>query len=400
MSALGRRRSALHGAHDRAWRDPVAVATHWSDAAGVDARLLDHTVHGAFWETLAAHRLTVLVTREYEHLLIALHAGRRGPAVSYLPLPHPSGLAVDRRRGIVHVASTRNPNQVFDLVPAVAERRAAGRGLRPLPDRPLVPLRARFLPGATYLHDLAFVAGRLHANAVGENAVVRVDDDGAVRRVWWPRCVETASGPVFHQNHLQLNSIAAGRTLRSSYFTASTDVVGALRPGHRRFAVDGCGVVFSGATRETVVRGLTRPHSARLRGGTLWVLNSGHGEMGVCEDGRFCAIARPGGWTRGLAFAGRLAIVGTSRVLPRFAHYAPGLEPARCVCGIHLVDRRSGRVLGSLEWPLGNQIFAVETVPASFTRGLPLTAGRGRSAARTRALFYGFERSRKERIRR
>jgi len=34
----------------------------------------------------------------------------------------------------------------------------------------LIPLQSRFYPGALYIHDLALIGGRLHANAVGENA--------------------------------------------------------------------------------------------------------------------------------------------------------------------------------------------------------------------------------------
>ncbi|HLY37587.1 MAG TPA: DUF4915 domain-containing protein [Candidatus Binatia bacterium] len=377
--------ASLHARADAAWRHPAAAAVQWANAGAIDERLLRHVVHGAFWEALAAERVTLLVTREYEHLVLALHAGTRGPRISYLPLPHPSGLAVDRRRGVVHVASTRNPNQIFDLVPARSWRPATGGGARPLADRPLVPRRVRFLPGGTYLHDLALVGGRLHANAVGRNAIVRLEPDGRAVRVWWPRCI---SGSLFDRNYLQLNSIAAGRTLRRSFFSASTDVPSARRPGHQNFPVDGRGVVFSGATRAPIVRGLTRPHSARLHGAQLWVANSGYGEIGVCADGRLTPVARPGGWTRGVAFAGDTLFAGTSRVLPRFAHYAPGLEPARCAAGVHALDPRSGRVLGSLVWPFGNQVFAIEAVPDSLTRGLPLVAGQ--PAARAQRLFYGF----------
>ncbi|HXJ32672.1 MAG TPA: DUF4915 domain-containing protein [Candidatus Eisenbacteria bacterium] len=382
-------RERLHAHADGAWRDPRAVAASWVGADGIDERLLRHRTRGRFWETLAATGTTLLVTREYEHLLVALHAGRRGPVVSYLPLPHPSGIAVDRRRGVVHVASTRNPNQVHDLVPAVAAPPVVGARAERLAGRPLVPVRTRVLPGGTYLHDLALVGGRLHGNAVGRNAVVRIDDDGTATPVWWPRCVERRGRPRLDRNYLQLNSIAAGRTVRGSYFSASTDAIGRLRPGHLDFPVDRRGVVFSGATREPVVRGLTRPHSARLRRGALWVDDSGYGEVGTCRDGRFEAIARPGGWTRGLGFSGGVAWVGTSRVLTRFRQYAPGLDPDRCICGVHAIDARSGRVLGSLVWPLGNQVFAVEPVPATWTSGLPIVAGR-REPAREQGLFYGF----------
>jgi uncharacterized protein (TIGR03032 family) len=380
----------LRARHDAAWRDPAEVASQWERAGAVDRRLLRHTVRGAWWETLAARGLTLLVSREYEHLLVALRCDDGGPAVTYMVLPHPSGLAVDRPRGVVHVASTRNPNQVYDLMPVTALA-AGANGRTPLAEAgPLVPVRSRFLPGCLYLHDLALIGGRLHANAVGQNAIARLDPDGGYERVWWPRCIETPAGPVFDRNHLQLNSIAAGRDLASSYFSASADTISRRRPGHRNFPVDRRGVVFSGATREPVVRGLTRPHSARLWRGRLWVDDSGYGDVGVVSDGRFTPVARLPGWTRGLSFHDRVAFVGTSRILPRFRHYAPGLDPGRSVCGVHAVDTASGRLLGSLTWPYGNQIFAVDWIPSTLASGLPFAADARRGTVRERQLFYAF----------
>jgi uncharacterized protein (TIGR03032 family) len=147
-------------------------------------------------------------------------------------------------------------------------------------------------------------------------------------------------------------------------------------------------VIFSGRTREVVVRGLTRPHSARLHRGQLWVDDSGYGEVGVCIDGRLRPAAGLPGWTRGLGFHGDLAFVGTSRILPRFHHYAPGLDPARCVCGVHIIDSRRGALLGSLVWPSGTQIFAVEPGPAPSRPGRPSPRARATTEA-TRALFSG-----------
>jgi uncharacterized protein (TIGR03032 family) len=258
--------------------------------------------------------------------------------------------------------------------------------------RPLLPVRSRFLPGCTYIHDLAMIGDALHANAVGQNVVVRLHDDGRVEPVWWPRCIETETGPATNRNYLQLNSIAAGPTVASSFYSASTDRSSARRPGHRNFAVDQRGVIFSGATREPVARGLTRPHSARLHGDQLWVDNSGYGEVGTVDQARFVPVARLPGWTRGLCLTGEIAFVGTSRVIPRFTHYAPGLEAEACVCGVHALDTQSGEVLGSLIWPAGNQIFAIETVPTSWTTGFPFPVGRqhARDRARIKGLFYAF----------
>ena len=374
--------------HHREWRDPGDVVAHWEGLGAVEPGLLRSRVRGDWWGVLDRLGVTLVVTREYEHLVVALGTVAGRPHVTCLRLPHPSGLAVDAGRGVVHVASTRNPNQVLDLEPvrSLEERLDSPT---PLPEEsPLVPVRARFYPGSLYLHDLAFVDGRLHANAVGQNAVVALDERGGYERVWWPRCIETPGGPEFRRNHIQLNSIAAGPTLADSFFSASLDRLARRRPGHRDFPVDRRGVIFDGATREPVVRGLTRPHSARLHEGRLWVDNSGYGEVGVVVDGRFVPVARPGGWTRGLCFAGGVAFVGTSRVIPRFRRYAPGLEGLQSVCGVHAIDVATGSVVASVVWPRGNQVFAIEALPSAVSTGLPFTAAR--RPARARALFYRF----------
>ena len=169
-----------------------------------------------------------------------------------------------------------------------------------LDERPLLPIRSRLLPGYMYLHDLALINGQLHANSVGQNAIVRFDETGQFERVWWPRCVERQRQPIFGQNYIQLNSIAAGPDITHSFFSASTEQMSDIRPGHKDFLVDKQGVIFAGATREPMARGLTRPHSARLYQGKVWVDNSGYGELGYAEDGCFYAYSGLPGWTCGL----------------------------------------------------------------------------------------------------
>jgi uncharacterized protein (TIGR03032 family) len=380
---------ALWARHNAEWRDGAQIASQWREAGSVDPRLLRGRATGDWWDVLEAAGITLLVTREYEHLLIALRAEAGRPAMSFFPLPHPSGLAVDRARGTVHVASTRNPNQLFEFAPSTGQLPRLDVAARASVGRPLLPVRSNLYPGCLYLHDLALVDGELLGTAVGENAVVRFDHGDGYERIWWPRCIETGRGPVFGRNHIQLNSIAAGTDLASSFFSASTDVMTRRRPGHRNFSVDRRGVIFSGATREPIVRGLTRPHSARLHGRRLWVANSGYGELGVVVDGAFEPVSRLRGWTRGLCFHRHVAFVATSRVIPRFRSYAPGLDVEKSVCGVHAIDARDGTVRGSLLFPDGNQIFAVDWLPARVTHGFPFSAGR-RNRERERRLFYSF----------
>jgi len=372
----------MTGEHDAAWRDPAAVAAQWDLPPGSASPLLRHSVRGAWWETLERCGICLLVSREYEHMLLALAVVDGRPQTTFLRLPHPSGIAVDREHSRVHVAATRNPNQVYTLAPADAE------------GRPLVPTGSLYYPGRLYLHDLAHVGGWLHGNAVGLNCVVRLSPDGSFEPVWWPRSVDRKGSPDDRHNWLQLNSIAAGKTLAQSFFSASAAVPGHRRPGHRDFPVDRRGVIFSGRTREPVATGLTRPHSARLHESRLWVDDSGYGTVGTVDGGRYLPIAAPGGWTRGLCFHGDVAFVGTSRVLPRFHRYAPGLDPARARCGVHAVDTRTGEVLGSLTWPAGDQIFALDWLPLTATQGLPFRVRP--QASRIRDLFYDFRTTPKE----
>ena len=68
----------------------------------------------------------------------------------------------------------------------------------------------------------------------------------------------------------------------------------------------------------------------------------------------------------------------------------PGLDLDRSLCGVHAVEVRTGRILGSIAWELGNQIFAVECVPDPMTSGLPFTAGQRRPTSREIRLFSTF----------
>jgi hypothetical protein len=90
-----------------------------------------------------------------------------------------------------------------------------------------------------------------------------------------------------------------------------------------------------------------------------------------------------------LCFYGDIAFVGTSRVIPRFKQYAPGLNVDRSICAVHAVDIRTAKVRGSLSWEWGNQIFAIDWLPKDVTSGFPWVVGR-KKPARIKRLFYSF----------
>ena len=304
-------------------------------------------------------------------------------------MPHPSGICFDHSNNVLFVASTRNPNQIFSFTPVkdyLVRNELKGR----VPKyTALVPVQADSYPGCLYLHDIAMLQGELHGAAAGLNALVSLQGLGRFKKVWWPGCIDAHGVSGFECNYLQLNSVSHADRLEDCFFSASAAEPSTRRPGHRNFPVDGRGVIFSGRTREPVVHGLTRPHSVRQHNQRLWVNNSGYGELGICEEGKFSPQVRLPGWTRGLCIRGRYAFVGTSRVIPRFRQYAPGLDVEQSRCGVHIVDLLKGVVVGSIVWPSGNQIFGVECLPVSVCQGLPFPAGL-RSDLDQRKLFYTF----------
>ncbi len=379
----------LWSAHEGTWRQPEQVISHWQDAGSVDKRLLEYKVEGLWWETLAKLDITLIVGREYEHLVLAMSADEDEPRVSFLPMPHPSGIAVSPDSNSVFIASTRNPNQIFEFRPSQGLLSRKDRVCKPSEGSPLLPVSSRFIAGCFYLHDLAFIGDVLHGNAVGRNSIVRFDGGAEPDLVWWPKCIEGDDGePDFEQNYIQLNSIAAGRTIEESFFSASSDEITKLRPGQPEYPVDRRGVIFSGQTRQPICRGLTRPHSARQHNGRLWVDNSGYGEFGYVEGEAFVPVRKLESWTRGLCMVGNVAFIGISRVIPKFRQYAPGLDVDKSSCGVVALNLRSGEVLGSITWPWGNQIFAIESLSSKKSKGFPFVINDQNDLT---GLFYAFD---------
>src|SRR5208283_2075955 len=98
-----------------------------------------------WWSALGDSGVTLLVTREYEHILLGMYVhDLYGPTVSMMRMPHPSGIAIDRSQRVVHVASTRNPNQIFDLMPLDGLLPRLDVAEMSLRDKPLLPVRTRF----------------------------------------------------------------------------------------------------------------------------------------------------------------------------------------------------------------------------------------------------------------
>ena len=67
-------------------------------SSSFDATLLEHIEDGGFWALLENLPCSLMVSREYEHFVVALDGVAGQPWQSPLPLPHPSGCYYDEAK--------------------------------------------------------------------------------------------------------------------------------------------------------------------------------------------------------------------------------------------------------------------------------------------------------------
>ncbi|HXD89195.1 MAG TPA: TIGR03032 family protein [Urbifossiella sp.] len=186
---------------------------------------------------------------------------------------------------------------------------------------------------------------------------------------WRPRFI-TKLAPE-DRCHLNGLALADGRARYVSAMAETDTVVG----WRAQKTTGGCLIDVS--TGETVVRGLTMPHSPRLMNGQLYVLHSGLGRLERVDpsNGQRDVVCEFPGYVRGLAFRGSIAFVGLSKVrvtsswdgVPIAAH------PERLKCGIWVVDLAKGSIIGHIEFSSGvDELFDVQILP---NISLPLISG-------------------------
>jgi hypothetical protein len=109
------------------------------------------------------------------------------------------------------------------------------------------------------------------------------------------------------------------------------------------------------------------PHSPRWYQGRLWVLESGQGRLVVVDAaaGTQQTVAQLPGYTRGLDFAGPLALVGLSQVQEHAVFSGIPLveRMAERACGVWVVHLETGQTVGFIRFEAGVQeIFAVQVL--------------------------------------
>ncbi len=222
-------------------------------------------------------------------------------------------------------------------------------------DNALPPGAAQDQHDAVYVPRLTWVTGDLDIHDVGFggdgrpvfvntlfSCLATASDGWSFKPLWQPPFI-TRLAP---EDRCHLSGMAMHKG-KPRYVTAVSASNAA--DGWRDRRASG-GLVIDVESNEIVCEGLSMPHSPRLHGGRLWLLNSGTGEFGTVDLSarRFEPRAFCPGFARGLGFAGSHAIAGLSLAresrtfndLPLDAALAKNGADARC--GLLVIDTATG----------------------------------------------------------
>ena len=205
--------------------------------------------------------------------------------------------------------------------------------------------RAQRISGDIRIHEMAFLGEELWVVNTRFSCLCTLEADYSFVPRWRPPFVQVLD----NQDRCHLNGLAVADG-RIHYVTAHAET--GTPQGWRDHKVDG-GCLVQVDTGETVVRGLSMPHSPRIHQGTLWLLESGRGTLATVDlaTGRLNQVAEFPGFTRGLSFAGPFAFVGLSKVRESVFGGIPLCERLNeRVCGVWVVDLRNGRTVAFMRF--------------------------------------------------
>lgn len=222
--------------------------------------------------------------------------------------------------------------------------------------------RASYYTGDINAHDLAYSKTGLVVCNTRFSCLAKLSDEHSFTPIWKPPFITE----VVPEDRCHLNGVAIVEG-RPKYVTAlgESDVVG----GWRANKASG-GIMIDVETGAIVLRGLSMPHSPRWYDGSLWVLNSGQGELLRIDttNGQSTVVCELPGYLRGLSFVGPYALVGLCQI--REKHIFGGLpiqrKHSQLRCGMGVVDLRTGAQTAFFEFTQGIQeLFEVLFLPGA-----------------------------------
>jgi uncharacterized protein (TIGR03032 family) len=298
---------------------------------------IDLTQRGAFVDVLARLGLTLVVSLRPHHVAFIGAVG--GTLTAHVtPVNWPMGLAVSGGKLAV---STKRSVIVFANVARLA---ASYPGRTGHFDAFFVPRQLHFT-GECLMHDIAFDGAAIIGANTNFSCVCRVDGAFSFTPVWQPPFI-TQLRP---EDRCHLNGMA-WRDGQLRYVTALSQ---SNAERGWRATPDDAGVLIDTETNRILADTLCMPHSPRLIGDKLFVLNGGKGEVLHVDrsTGDATVFATLPGFTHGLCEHGGYLFVGMSKNRDSRKDNPPPIAAARkdLVCGIAMLDAKTGALLGAVE---------------------------------------------------
>jgi len=270
----------------------------------------------------------------------------------------PMGLAVQPGRLAL---ATRHEIALFANAPLLAQDL-----VRDQPGR----YDALFLPRATYhtgdlnVHDVAFGDDGLWFVNSRFSCLSGLSKDFSFVPRWQPPFISE----LVPEDRCHLNGLALVNG-KPRYVTAlgETNVVGGWRDNKAAG-----GVLIDVQTNTVLIRNLSMPHSPRWRQGSLYLLNSGAGELLRFDpqSGTASVVCTLPAYLRGLCLIGNYAVIGMCQI--REKHIFGGLPIQsrfdKLQCGLAVIDVRNGQLIGTFEFTAGcTELYDVQFLPETRT---------------------------------
>ncbi len=330
---------------DQASAAPRAAAPNGSPLRSVST--------ASFPEALGQLNSSLVISTYQTGRLICARKAGDGLNTHFRGFETPMGLCW---QGSKLAIGTRSQVWEYQNLPQVCEK------LEPAPEKHdacLIPRRSHYT-GDIRIHDVAYAGGELWVVATRFSCLATLDQEHSFVPRWRPSFITGLAA----EDRCHLNGMAVVDD-RIRYVTAlgETDTAG----GWRENKSSG-GVLIDVESKETLIKGLSMPHSPRWYRDSLWLLESGQGTLAKVDldRGEVETVAELPGFTRGLSFAGPLAFIGLSQV--REATTFGGLPLTGRLeerqCGVWVVNIETGNIVAFLRFEDAVQeIFDVAVLP-------------------------------------
>ncbi|MFZ1388795.1 MAG: TIGR03032 family protein [Thiolinea sp.] len=204
--------------------------------------------------------------------------------------------------------------------------------------------RVSYFTGFIDIHDILLsLNGDPIFAATRYNCIATISSIHSFKPIWKPSFISQ----IVAEDRCHLNGVTSYKGL-PIYATAFS--ITDYCEGWRDCLHSG-GIIFDLQNNNIICEDLFLPHSPRMIGQNLWVLNSGRGELGFIEKttqnkGTFQPVAQLPGLTRGLNFHEDFAIIGLSR--PRYDKLEDNKfdcftsSSKENWCGFQIIDIKNG----------------------------------------------------------